>query len=143
MYDLSPGNEFLAPLGLGFFHSGVEVHGTEYTFASGGGIFSHAPRAPPSGAAPGSTPPFRFSVVLGAVEATSGEVARTVEGLRGAWPGDRYNLLTCNCNSFADELAGLGDHVAEIFNAHYALHEMTSDHAREVLDWLAQPSTQW
>ena len=45
--------------------------------------------------------------------------------------------------AFADELAGLGDHVAEIFNAHYALHEMTSDHAREVLDWLAQPSTQW
>lgn len=44
MYDLSPVNEFGHPIGLGVFHSGLEVDGREYTFAGGGGIFDHDPR---------------------------------------------------------------------------------------------------
>jgi hypothetical protein len=105
VYDLAPGNEWLAPLGLGFYHSGLEVHGREYTFAGGSGVFSHAPRAPPAGAAPGAGgPPFRFSLELGAVEATSAEVQRVVDGLAPAWPGSAYHVLSRNCNSFADEL---------------------------------------
>lgn len=44
MYDLSPINEFGYPIGLGVFHSGLEVSGREYTFAGGGGIFDHEPR---------------------------------------------------------------------------------------------------
>jgi hypothetical protein len=105
IYDLSPGNEWLAPLGLGFFHSGLVVHGREYTFASGSGIFSHTPKAPPEGSTPGTAPPFRFSIELGAVEATSSEVQRTVEALRGAWPGESYHVLSKNCNDFASELS--------------------------------------
>jgi hypothetical protein len=51
VYDLSAPaqNDMLVFLGLGAFHSGVEVHGVEWTFGSGGpGIFSHAPRAAPN-----------------------------------------------------------------------------------------------
>ena len=44
VYDLSPVNEFGHPVGLGVFHSGLEVDGREYTFAGGGGIFDHDPR---------------------------------------------------------------------------------------------------
>ncbi|CAN0178973.1 unnamed protein product, partial [Hapterophycus canaliculatus] len=33
VYDLSPVNEFGHPIGLGVFHSGLEVDGREYTFA--------------------------------------------------------------------------------------------------------------
>lgn len=44
VYDLSPVNEFGHPIGLGVFHSGLEVDGREYTFAGGGGIFDHDPR---------------------------------------------------------------------------------------------------
>ena len=39
VYDLSSANEFTYSFGLGVHHSGVEVNGTEYTFASGVGEF--------------------------------------------------------------------------------------------------------
>ena len=40
VYDLSPMNSsILMPLGLPILHTGVEVFGTEYTFAGGAGVF--------------------------------------------------------------------------------------------------------
>ena len=47
VYDLSPANDFLYPIGFGLHHSGVEILGKEYTFASGAGIFDHNPREAP------------------------------------------------------------------------------------------------
>jgi hypothetical protein len=48
VYDLSPVNAYAYDFGVGAFHSGVEVMGTEYTFGghetSSTGIFTHAPR---------------------------------------------------------------------------------------------------
>lgn len=73
-------------MGLGAFHSGVEVHGQEWTFASGGGIFSHAPKN-----APGA--PLRVSIRIGETAASSQEVATLVAGMRPDWPGSRYNVI--------------------------------------------------
>ena len=57
-------------------HSGVAVHGAEWTFAQGG-VFSHAPAAPPGGAAPGEEPPpLRETLDLGVTELSSAQVAR-------------------------------------------------------------------
>jgi hypothetical protein len=47
VYDLSPANDYLHPIGFGLHHSGVEILGTEYTFASGAGIFNHSPQDAP------------------------------------------------------------------------------------------------
>ena len=80
----------------------------EYCYGGGGGIIQHRPRQPPAGAAPGQqaqATPFRVQVRVGDVEATSAEVQRMVESLRGAWLGSEYHLLSRNCNCFADELA--------------------------------------
>jgi hypothetical protein len=44
VYDLNEANDYLQPAGLGFYHSGVQVGSSEYTFAGGSGIFSHSPR---------------------------------------------------------------------------------------------------
>jgi len=96
VYDLSPANEHLRFVGLGAFHSGVEVHGTEYTF-SNSGVFSTAPKDA-NGA------PLCESVVLGEVFMGSSEVARVVDELRHEWRAGTYNLLKKNCNSFADAL---------------------------------------
>jgi hypothetical protein len=43
VYDLQD-NEALINFGLGVFHSGVEIKGEEWTFGSGGGIFSSSPK---------------------------------------------------------------------------------------------------
>jgi hypothetical protein len=36
-----------ADIGLGFFHTGVEIAGDEFSFASGAGVFSSTPRDAP------------------------------------------------------------------------------------------------
>ena len=47
IYDLSPANDYLYPIGFGLHHSGVEILGVEYSFASGGGIFESSPKVAP------------------------------------------------------------------------------------------------
>jgi hypothetical protein len=51
LYDLSPLNEALQPIGLGVYHTGLSIGGSEWTFAGGAGIFSHDPREPGGGEA--------------------------------------------------------------------------------------------
>lgn len=101
VYDLSPSNDALIYLGLGVFHSGVEVHGVEYTFGSGGGsgtgVFSHAPKAAPN-------VPLRASIVVGEVAASASEVEQLVGSMKPEWQGRSYSLVMRNCNHFADEL---------------------------------------
>jgi len=97
VYDLSPANDSgLHAIGLGFYHSGLQIHGKEYTFSQSG-VFSHSPRQ-----APGVK--FRESVLVGEARLSSSEVDSIVNDLRQDFPGNRYNLLGCNCNSFANEL---------------------------------------
>lgn len=75
IYDLSPANDCLYPVGFGLHHSGVEILGSEYSFASGGGIFEGTPRE-----APGAR--FREQVDLGAFEGGSSELKVTLDGKR-------------------------------------------------------------
>ncbi|CAN0149629.1 unnamed protein product, partial [Ectocarpus sp. 12 AP-2014] len=96
-YDLSPVNEFGHPIGLGVFHSGLEVDGREYTFAGGGGIFDHDPRK-----APGAR--FREAVHMGSFTGGSSSLSRAIDSLREEFGPDRYNVLTRNCNTFSSAL---------------------------------------
>lgn len=64
LYDLSPVNEALQPIGLGVYHTGVFIGGSEWTFAGGAGIFSHDPREPGGGEAR-----FREAVDMGTAPA--------------------------------------------------------------------------
>jgi len=95
VYDLSPANDYLHPIGFGLYHSGVEVEGkNEYTF-SGEGIFDHTPRA-----ATGAK--FRERLELGIFEGTSNDVNTAISELRSEFAPGSYNLITKNCNSFAN-----------------------------------------
>lgn len=102
MYDLSPANQYLYAVGLGLHHSGIELLGAEYTFASGAGIFSHEPQQAPG--APG--PPHRERLYIGDFSGTQAEVQRAVDDLRhsGSWGPDDYHLVARNCNHFAGAL---------------------------------------
>lgn len=101
VYDLNPQNDALIYLGLGVFHSGVEVYGNEYTFGSGSGsgtgVFSHAPKGAPN-------VPLRATIILGEVSASPREVEQLVNSLKPEWQGRSYSLVMRNCNHFADEL---------------------------------------
>ena len=92
VYDLASTsiNESLIDVGLGLFHSGIEVHGVEWTFAGGGGICSSSPRH-----APGHV--FRSSTCIGETRLGARDVDALIARLRPDWPGTRYHTLRCKC----------------------------------------------
>ena len=102
VYDLAGANDYTHGLGVGFYHSGVEVNGREWTFGSGNGtgtgVMEHRPRE--------TGLQVRLVVPLGETELSAGDIERTAWDLgRDFFQANRYNLLMCNCNHFADAYA--------------------------------------
>uniref|UniRef100_A0A1J3K5C5 DeSI-like protein n=1 Tax=Noccaea caerulescens TaxID=107243 RepID=A0A1J3K5C5_NOCCA len=100
VYDLTPINGYAYWLGLGVYHSGVEVHGIEYAFGAheypSTGIFEGEPKQ-----CEGFT--FRKSILIGKTDLGPLEVRATMEQLSENYKGSSYNLITKNCNHFCDE----------------------------------------
>jgi len=100
VYDLSPSNDYLFPIGMGLHHTGVEITGREYSFASEGGIYESPPKQ-----APGAR--FRCQLELGTFDGGTQELHRALDELRhhgGFGSGASYNLVTKNCNHFCNAL---------------------------------------
>ena len=98
VYDLSPANDYLYPIGFGLHHSGVEISGTEYSFASGAGVFEAAtPRE-----APGSR--YRETLELGVFDGGMGDFRMALSEVRQNFGPDDYHLIRKNCNHFANAL---------------------------------------
>uniref|UniRef100_A0ACD5XXQ3 Uncharacterized protein n=1 Tax=Avena sativa TaxID=4498 RepID=A0ACD5XXQ3_AVESA len=99
VYDVTPANGYARWLGLGVYHSGVQVHGVEYAYGAhegtGSGIFEVSPRRCPGYA-------FREAVLVGTTELTRAEVRALMADLAADFPGDAYNLVSRNCNHFCD-----------------------------------------
>ncbi|CAN6202304.1 unnamed protein product [Urochloa humidicola] len=99
VYDVTPANGYARWLGLGVYHSGIQVHGVEYAYGAhdgaSSGIFEVIPRRCPGYA-------FRESVLVGATELTRAEVRALMAELAAEFPGDAYNLVSRNCNHFCD-----------------------------------------
>lgn len=95
VYDLHENNDLLLPCGLGLFHSGVHIGADEWTFASGGGVFSMEPKNVPNAK-------FRETIDLGVFEGSQRDIDRLLDELRPAFRGEDYHILNCNCNHFAD-----------------------------------------
>ena len=104
VYDLSDYNNMLGCIGLGIFHTGVCVHGLEYSYGGhdkpASGCFVTRPYAAP--------PPAKFkeAIVLGRTRRSPREVMEIV-ALMGSdkFMGNRYHLLEQNCNHFSRALA--------------------------------------
>ncbi|KAL8245043.1 hypothetical protein R6Q59_011301 [Mikania micrantha] len=101
VYDLTPINGYAYWVGLGVYHSGVQVHGVEYAFGahehSTTGIFEVEPRK-----CPGFT--FRKSILIGRTDFGLREVRSFIEKLATEYTGNSYNLITRNCNHFCNDL---------------------------------------
>ncbi|KAL3838567.1 hypothetical protein ACJIZ3_023158 [Penstemon smallii] len=101
VYDLTPINGYAYWLGLGIYHSGVQVHGVEYAFGahehSTTGIFEVEPKQ-----CPGFT--FRRSILIGRTDLGPKEVRAFMEKLSEDYSGNSYNLITKNCNHFCNDV---------------------------------------
>ncbi|KAL9226740.1 hypothetical protein vseg_002514 [Gypsophila vaccaria] len=101
VYDLTPINGYAYWLGLGVYHSGVQVHGIEYAFGAHDhtttGVFDVEPRK-----CPGFT--FRKSILIGRTDLDSKEVRTLIEKLSKEYLGSTYHLISKNCNHFCNDL---------------------------------------
>ncbi|KAJ8774053.1 hypothetical protein K2173_009484 [Erythroxylum novogranatense] len=101
VYDLTPINGYAYWLGLGIYHSGVQVHGVEYGFGahehSSTGIFEVEPKQ-----CPGFT--FRKSILIGRTDLGPKDVRGFMEKLAQDYPGNTYHLITKNCNHFCNDV---------------------------------------
>ncbi|PON79850.1 hypothetical protein PanWU01x14_010820 [Parasponia andersonii] len=100
VYDLTPINGYAYWLGLGVYHSGVQVHGVEYAFGaheySSTGIFEGEPKQ-----CDGFT--FRKTILIGKTDMPTAEVRAVMEELAEVYRGNAYNLITKNCNHFCND----------------------------------------
>jgi len=90
-------NVLVRPTGTGAFHTGVEVHGKEWSFGSksdrGTGIFSCRPRKSP-------IHHYKEAVQLGTTDLSKLEVLALVRQFEPEWQGQDYDLFFRNCCSF-------------------------------------------
>mmetsp|Transcript_51134 Transcript_51134/g.91379 ORF Transcript_51134/g.91379 Transcript_51134/m.91379 type:complete len:234 (-) Transcript_51134:265-966(-) len=103
----------LQSIGLGLFHSGVEVYGREWSYGGTAehvsGVFWLPPRT--------AVPDFKECIKLGQTHLNREEVAHMIEELKLIWIGSQYNVLSRNCNHFSHEFAArLGFEVPEWVN---------------------------
>ncbi|XP_047313725.1 deSI-like protein At4g17486 [Impatiens glandulifera] len=100
VYDLTPINGYAYWLGLGVYHSGVQVNGVEYAFGAHErpttGIFEVEPKK-----CPGFT--FRKSILIGKTDMGPKEVRSLMEKLADDYSGNTYHLITKNCNHFCND----------------------------------------
>ena len=98
IYDL-PGaedtNAAMNPVGLGFYHSGVEINGYEYSFSTFG-IQRTPPRIPEFGR-------LREQLFIGSFVGTQQDINVAVNRLTATgFAGSSYDLIHNNCNNFTE-----------------------------------------
>ncbi|KAK6941622.1 PPPDE peptidase domain [Dillenia turbinata] len=102
VYDITPLNNYLSWFGCGIFHSGIEVHGSEYGFGAhdfpASGVFEVEPKT-----CPGFV--YRCSILLGRINMPPSEFRTFIENMASEYHGNTYQLISKNCNHFADDVS--------------------------------------
>uniref|UniRef100_A0A6V7QQA0 PPPDE domain-containing protein n=1 Tax=Ananas comosus var. bracteatus TaxID=296719 RepID=A0A6V7QQA0_ANACO len=100
VYDLTPLNDYLYWFGIGIYHSGIEVHGMEYSFGAhdypSSGVFEVEPKK-----CPGFI--YRCSILLGRTDMLPYEFRAFIENMAADYHGDTYQIISKNCNHFTDD----------------------------------------
>ncbi|CAH8834762.1 unnamed protein product [Trichobilharzia szidati] len=103
VYDMLWINYYVSSLGIGVYHTGVVVHGTEYSYGghplTNSGIFAMLPK---DSAYLGENYSYKLTLTIGYTDFTASDVNLLLESMTPDFSGDQYHLLHKNCNHFAD-----------------------------------------
>ncbi|CAG0914954.1 unnamed protein product [Notodromas monacha] len=126
VYDMLWINEYTTSIGLGVFHSGVEVYGmgtfcsslcvlikslngyscpTEYSFGGHPYPFTGIFGCPPKDAASlGEQFKFKESILMGYTDLSEDDVHNLIQSMGAEYTGNKYHLVNKNCNHFSGSL---------------------------------------
>ena len=102
VYDASPLNKWTYHLGLGKFHSGIEIYGIEYAYGPVDGVMNIDPK---SGVIKNKVT-FRTSLKLGETTKSRSEVRDLINDIDDHFLPDQYDPFSQNSNHFTDRVAG-------------------------------------
>ncbi|CAH8432192.1 unnamed protein product, partial [Schistosoma haematobium] len=108
VYDMLWINDYVSSLGIGVYHTGVVVHGIEYSYGghplTNSGVFSMLPR---DSAYLGENYSYKVTLSMGYTDFTASDVLLLLESITTDYRGDQYHLLNKNCNHFSDTFVQL------------------------------------
>ncbi|CAM9722954.1 unnamed protein product [Pylaiella littoralis] len=101
VYDLHESNSWLQHVGLGMYHSGLEINGVEYTFSEAG-VGQHPPQL-----VAGDGISYKSTEYIGDFIGSVPEMRQILNGLKqeGGFKEGEYDVVRNNCNRFCDEFA--------------------------------------
>lgn len=106
VYDMYWLNDYASNIGFGIFHSGIEVYGVEYSYGGHpyafSGVFENSPQ---DAEELGENFKFRQCIVIGETSLSPAAVEELIKSLGQEYRGDRYHLISRNCNHFSAVLA--------------------------------------
>lgn len=97
IYDISPMNGILHPIGLGLYHTGIEINDIEYVY--GMGITEVTPKEDIDFAV------FKETIELGKVKLRNSEIMYNIHRLSKEFTESNYNTVLKNCNDFSNALS--------------------------------------